>query len=171
MPFGFSKLEFYALLAIVLLSAGAGWFIYHDHVEIQKGRDQIEASDKKAGAALDQKVQAETAHKAALAAQAHQGALDAQKAVDDFAAAHPTGPVRLCTANPRSGGLPQAGQAGSGATGAVARPDPLQGVPGRDAGAPGPDISPDLDALVLAAQRLAIIDREWQQRRGPAVSP
>ena len=171
MPFGFSKLEFYALVAIVVLLAGGGWLIYHDHVEIQKGRDQIEASDAKATSALNEKVQAETVHKAALAAQAHQGAIDAQKAVDDFAAAHPTGPVRLCTANARGGGLPQTGQAGGGAAGALAGPPAVPEVPGRDAGAPGPNISPDLDALVLAAQRLAIIDGEWQQRRGPAVSP
>lgn len=138
---------------IVLLSA-FGLYTWHER---SVGQEKIEASDAKALSAAKAQADAETALNLERASKADAGAVSAQKAVDDYLAAHPEQPIRLCIASNSKPSLPS----GSPHTGSPSNPAPgsatLSEVPGRD-------IRPDLDAIVRAAERLDILYADRQQR-------
>lgn len=147
------------LITVWALSFG-GWLLYHDHVEIDKGRQQIITSDAKALQAARNlaHVQTQANHdKAALAAQ---GTLDAQRAVDAYRTLHPLQPVFVCHPNDRKPAVPATGPAVAQAQGTHTGPNPDRAVPD----GPGYDLRPGLAILVSVAQQLAITDAEWQRR-------
>lgn len=156
--FGLSALETKLAGIVILVIAFAGWLAWHDHKEIAKGEARIEASDKSATDALDAKTKAETERDQAKADAAHIGAKSAQDAVNQFVLDHPPQPVRLCrTANNSASGLSTAGQGGSGASSPTTGSASVSKVLGGDQ---GPDISGGIDAILLAATELGIVNQE-----------
>jgi len=145
------------IAAAVVLAIAFGLFVHHERAV---GAMKINTADAKALQAAHEKADVETALNLERAAKADAGAVSAQKAVDDYVAAQPIEPVRLC-ANNR---LPVPGQ---GSTADPASQDPRTGstaVPQVQGGTPGPDIGPGLDELVLSASRVAVLYNNLQQR-------
>lgn len=144
--------------AVVLLIA-FGLFVHHERTV---GAQKIEASDAKALSAAKTQADAETALNLERAATADAGAVSAQKAVDDYRAAHPDTPLRLCYSDSSVPGMPKVSPSdlkfkGPG-TGSASLPE----VPGRSES--GPDVASELDAIVQAAQRLDVLYADRQQR-------
>jgi hypothetical protein len=144
------------LLAGVL--ALGGLLLWHDHGEIQKGREQIEKSDAKADAALKAKMAAESQARQDKANQIEKEADHVQTAIDDYATAHPVGVVRLCGHSNQSGGGVRQGTADlGGAPAAPGRPAAVPPVLGVD---DGPDLSGGIDAILSAAEELGVVYQE-----------
>ena len=146
------------LAALVILIGAFGWYTVHEqHV----GAVRVEQADLKALAAAKALADAQTLAEANKALAAHKEAQNAQDAVDAYRAAHPDTPIRLCNENHSGPGVPAARPVIGGTKGAGARPP---AVPAMPAGSTSPDIRPALNEIVLSAARLAIIEREFQQR-------
>lgn len=145
--------------AAVVLAIAFSLFVHHERAV---GEQKIAASDAKALAAARKQADAETALNLERAAKADAGAISAQKAVDDYRAAHPDTPVRLCYPDSSVPGMPTISAADLKLKGAGTRPAVVPEVPGRSES--GPDIAAELDAIVQAAGRLAVVYTDRQQR-------
>lgn len=146
------------IAAAVVLAIGFALFVHHERAI---GEQKIEASDAKATAAAQRQADAETALNNERAAKADIGADHDQQVVDDYRASHPDGAIRLCRPDNRVAGLPSTGATGGKAPGPGTGPNPVREVPG---GSEGPDVSAELDAIVQAAERLAILNADWEHR-------
>jgi hypothetical protein len=142
------------VLAIALIGAIT---VYLEH----KGAARVEAADAKAEAAQKKQADAETALNVEKAAKADAGAQHDQQIVDDYRTAHPEQPVRLCHASSAVSKLPATGAANGGPTSTGAGPDTVSQV---STGSAGPDISPELDAIVRAAERVDILYAQRQHQ-------
>lgn len=147
------------IAAAVVLLAAFGLYTLHER---SVGKQSIEASDTKALDAAKKQADAETALNLERAAKADAGAVSAQKAVDDYRVAHPDTPVRLCYPDSSVPGMPAISAADLKLKGAGTRPAVIPEVPGRSES--GPDIAAELDAIVQAAGRLAVVYTDRQQR-------
>lgn len=143
--------------AAVLLIA-FGLFVHHERTV---GAEHITQADAKAQDAARKQADAETQLNLAKAAKADEVASSAQKAVDDYRTAHPEQPIRLCYSSDSVPGLPQVSPGDLKLKNSPTRSAALPEVPGRSE---GPDIAPELNAIVQAAQRLDILYAERQQR-------
>jgi hypothetical protein len=134
------------ILAILLtLIFGFGW---HERT-VQSAKD-------KAQTAHAVQIQLDSMQKQLDAAR--KTANDKQASLDAYAASHPVRDVRLCV-SPRP--VPQAqtaGGVGGQVTGSGAVPPVLE-QPAESATV-GPDISPGVDAILSAAERLGVIEQE-----------
>jgi hypothetical protein len=147
--------------AVAVLLTAFGLYTWHER---SVGAQKIEAADIRAKDAAKKQADAETALNLEKAKKADEGADRVQAAVDQYRRDHPEQPIRVCHANnsvglPRPGGAPTPGVGGPGA-GSSTVPE----VPGGGQ-SEGPDIAPELDALVSAASRLAVLYTDLQQRR------
>jgi hypothetical protein len=143
------------IAAVVVLLVAFGLYTAHErHV----GQQTIEASDAKATAAVKALADAQTKHEQELANQAEQAAAHEQKTVDNYNLTNPVGVIRLCGSNDSGPSVPKAAAVSGGASSTQPRSDPVPAVPA------SPDIGPGLSELMLDAARLAVIDRECQQR-------
>lgn len=147
------------LAAVAVLGIGFALFVHHERAI---GEQKIEASDAKAKSAAHDKAVAETALNLERAAKADAGADHDQQILDDYRAAHPEQPVRVCHADGRVAGVPAVSGADRGAAGAGAGSSPVREV---QDGTPGPDIGPGLDAIVQAAGRMATLYADRQRRQ------
>jgi len=146
--------------AVAVLLTAFGLYTWHER---NVGAQKIESADARAQAAAQKQADAETALKLEKARKADEGADRAQAAVDQYRRDHPDQPIRLCHAN-NSVGLPRPGSAtttvpGGPGAGSATVPQVLGGGQSE-----GPDIAPELDALVSAASRLAVLYTNLQQR-------
>jgi hypothetical protein len=149
------------IAAVIVLGVAFGLFVHHERIV---GEQKIEASDAKAQDAAKKQADAETALNLERAKKADEGADRAQAAVNQYRHDHPEQPIRLCHADnriglPRPGGAAAASVGGAGPQSIV-----VPAVPDRGE-SEGPDIAPELDALVSAAARLAVLYTDLQQRR------
>jgi hypothetical protein len=144
--------------AALVLVAALWWFGFHER---EVGKTVIEREDTAATAKVQARADEETEANAIKAAIAAEGAAHDQRHVDQYAAAHPIEPVRVCHPDGGSGSVSQARTVAGGVTNSLPGPGSFSAVPERPA---GPDISEGLTELVLAASRLAVIDAERQQR-------
>lgn len=143
------------IAAVIVLLVAFGLFVHHERVV---GAHTIAASDAKATAAVQALAEQQSKHLADLSTQAEQAAQNEQKAIDNYALAHPIGAVSVCHTYPGGSGLPKTSPHTGGAESSGARPNPLSAVPA------SPDIGPALGELMLDAESLAIKYREWQAR-------
>lgn len=148
--------------ALVVLLGAFAWFIHHER---QIGASAIAASDTKALQADQKRAAAETALNIAKAAKADEEADHVQAAVDQYRNDHPEQPIRLCHANnsvpsPSPGGASKPGSDGP-------RPGsaPVQAVLDGSDSTEGPDISPNVDAVLRAAGRVAVLYDDLRRRR------
>lgn len=148
--------------AVAVLAIAFGLYTMHER---SVGATQVHTADAKALNAARRQADAETQLNNERAAQADAGADRAQKAVDDYRAAHPAEPFRLCHPNDSVVGVREGGAAAGRQPGAGAGSAAVPTVP-RGGESQGPDIAPELDALVSAAQRLDILYTDDQGRRG-----
>jgi len=146
------------IAAAVVLAIAFGLFVHHERAV---GALKINTADAKALQAAHEKADAQTALNLERAAKADAGAVSAQKAVDDYRAAHPEQPIRLCHSDNSQPGVPKGSPANQSAPSAGPGPAPLREV---QSGTAGADIGPGLDALVQAASRLAVLYANQQQR-------
>jgi hypothetical protein len=153
------KLYFGLAGAAIVLAAFTWWSVHERSIEHKKDV----AADNSALAVRHTEVVAETAANVAKADTADLGATHDQSVIDDYVKSHPTGDVRMCRP---AGDSVQRVPAVQTADGGSAGPGAGSGaVPEVPAGTPGPNIGPGLDELMLAASRLAVIDRDRQQRQ------
>lgn len=146
---------------LVLIALICGAILYLEH----RGAVKIEAADKKAQIAAQKQADAQTALNLAKASKADEVASASQKAVDDYRAAHPEQPIRLCHTNSSLASVPKTASTDGSAKSAGTRSATVPEVSGRSESVAGPDIAADLDSIVQAAQRLAIIDSDRQKRQ------
>lgn len=145
------------LAAVAVLLIAFALFVHHERAV---GAEKVHTADAKALQAARKQAYAETALNLERAAKADAGARSAQKAVDDYVAAQPIEPVRLCANNripvPAQGSaiVPAPQGAGPGSA-------PVREV---QSGIAGPDIGPGFTELVLAAARVAVLYNDLQQR-------
>ena len=150
------------IAAVIILCAAFALFVHHERVV---GEAKIEASDAKALGAAKKQAAAETALNIAKADKADAGADHDQKLIDDYRTAHPVEPVRLCHSTNSSQPIVSKGQAADGSpAGTSPGLAPLPEVLDGDQSVAGPDISPDIDALVRAAGRLDVLYADRQKR-------
>ena len=153
------KLYFGLAGAAIVLAAFTWWSVHERGIEHKKDV----AADSAALAVRHTEVVAQTAENIARADAADSGAQHDQQVIDDYVKSHPTGDVRVCHAAGDSvQRVPAIQTVDRGAKGAGAGSGTIPEVP---AGTPGPNIGPGLDELMLAASRLAVIDRDRQQRQ------
>lgn len=138
-------------LAILIALAIFG---YHER-NLEHTKDATH--DTQASVKVEKAADAETEANAVASALAHQGAKNAQKAVDDYLAAHPVD-LSVRNATPVSRGcVPEARTLASGVAGAGAGAAPSSAVPGG-----GENLA--LAEVVSSFARLAILDSERQAR-------
>lgn len=159
--FGLSKLELNLAIGLLAALIGGGWFAWYSHKEILKGEARIEASDARAEAVLAEKVALQTHHQQQLADLAANGAANEQRIIDSYRAMYPVGGLR-CHQDLSSSGLPKGSTTNKGTTSPAPGPAP---VPKVLAGNDGPDLSEGFDAIMSAAEELAVIYREGFKRR------
>lgn len=136
-------------------------FLLFVHHERSIGAANLQHSIAQATATAERNAAAQTA---ALQLKSDTAALEASHAqarLDDYVRDYPLPSVRVCVATRRPASVPEAGVAAGSVGTASAGPDPVQPVPD---GAPGPDISRGLSAIVLAAGSMAVNLRELQAR-------
>lgn len=154
-----AEIKTYMGIGLALIAAAAiGWFALHERGAEHK---KDVAVDAKALTVAKAKADEGTKANIVKATQAETGADHDQQIIDDYRAAHPEQPVRLCHASNSVAGMPEAGAADGRAQSSGPGSAAVREV---QDGTPGPDIGPGLDALVRAAGRLAVIDAERQQR-------
>lgn len=145
-----------ATLAVLAIIAGV---IAWDHHERLIGEQKIRQADAQALQQVQAQAAKETQALAQKAAQAAQEASHAQAVLDAYTAQFPVSVV--CYPDDRRPDLPQASSHPPGTQPTPARPDASSQVP---AGGPARDISAELATIVQSFGRLAILEREWQQR-------
>ena len=156
------KLYFGLAGAAIVLAAFTWWSVHERGVEHKKDV----ATDNAALAVRHTEVVAQTAQNIAKADAADSGADHDQQIIDAYRAAHPEQPVRLCVSTGNSGQRSAANQtADRGAQGSGPGSTPVREVQNGNAQSAGPDVGPDLDALVQAAGRLATLYRDEQRRQ------
>jgi hypothetical protein len=143
----------------IVLAAFTWWSVHERGIEHKKDV----ATDNAALAVRHTEVVAQTTANIAKADTADLGADHDQKLIDDYVKSHPTGDVRMChPAGDSVQRVPANQAADRSAQGTGAGSGAVSEVP---AGTPGPNIGPGLDELMLAASRLAVIDRDRQRRQ------
>lgn len=150
------------IAAAIVLCAAFALFVHHERVV---GEQKIEASDAKALDAAKKAADIETALNIARATKADAGADHDQQIIDDYRTAHPEQPVRLCrAANGSQPAVRTAEAPHSGSLGIGAGPASIPKVLDGDQSVAGPDISPNIDAIVRAAERLDVLYIDRQSR-------
>ncbi len=122
-------------LYLAIAVAASGWFLWHDHLEIVKGRDQVIAQLKADNAKL-------AAHNAQVETDAKARTDKLQKSLDESLLTPIPTPrvvVRMCDATPQGGGT--AGPSGS--TGPQS-----DGTKGSSKVVGGPDIAPATEQIL-----------------------
>ena len=159
-----TTLEIRLIALVVAILAGGGWFLWHDHVEINKGRTEELAAFKKSSDRVIADTKKETIELKTKADMATKGSQDAEQKLHDFIAAHPDRPDSVCNDQSSRSDQQLSGKAGivnstPTASSIVTSDRAVQGGPGvssiRRAG----------DAIIVSvAEQLAIDEAEFQKR-------